>query len=119
MDRIEQPGDWNLNASERVLLEQVSDKFDRIVAILSINGPIEMSWVKEYGVDAVMISYASGSQNGYAMADLVFGKENPSAKLADTIVETYDEHPTADTFGYITYSEMGLDGEANPYCVWR
>ncbi len=113
MDRIEQPGDWNLNASERVLLEQVSDKFDRIVAILSINGPIEMSWVKEYGVDAVMISYASGSQNGYAMADLVFGKENPSAKLADTIVETYDEHPTADTFGYITYSEMGLDGEAN------
>ena len=40
-------------------------------------------------------------------------RDSPSAKLADTIVETYDEHPTADTFGYITYSEMGLDGEAN------
>ncbi|WP_040195707.1 putative Ig domain-containing protein [Candidatus Soleaferrea massiliensis] len=113
MDRIKQPGDWYLDPSEKVLLQQVTDKFDKVVAILSVNGPIDMSWVREYGIDSVLISYASGSQNGYAMADLVFGLQNPSGKLADTITETYEEHPTADTFGYVTYADMGLTGSKN------
>lgn len=113
MDRIQQPGDWYLDASERVLLEQVTDKFDKVVVLLSVNGSIDMSWVDTYGIDTVMISYGSGSQTGYAMADLLFGYENPSAKLADTITKTYEEHPTAETFGYHTYDEYGLDAVAN------
>ncbi|WP_195984754.1 glycoside hydrolase family 3 N-terminal domain-containing protein [Clostridium sp. D33t1_170424_F3] len=113
MDRIKQNGDWYLDPSQRVLLDQVTDKFDDVVVILSVNGSIDMSWVKEYDVDAVMISYGAGSQNGFALADLVYGVENPSGKLADTITETYEEHPTADTFGYVTYQDMGLSGALN------
>lgn len=113
MDRIQQPGDWYLDPSEKVLLEQVTDKFDKVVVVLSVNGSIDMSWVDTYGIDTVMISYGSGSQTGYAMADLLFGYENPSGKLADTITKTYEEHPTVDSFGYHTYEELGLDWKAN------
>lgn len=113
MDRILQPGDWYLDPSEKVLLEQVTDKFEKVVVVMSVNGSIDMSWVDTYGIDTVMISYGSGSQTGYAMADLLFGYENPSAKLADTITETYEEHPTVDSFGYHTYKELGLDWKAN------
>ena len=113
MDRIQQPGDWYLNHSEKVLLEQVSDKFDKVAVIMSVNGSMDMSWVKEYGVDGVMISYAGGSQNGYALAELAFGYANPSGKLADTITETYEEHPTVDSFGYTSYADAGLDFAKN------
>lgn len=113
MDRIKQNGDWYLDPSQKVLLDQVTDKFDDVVVIMSVNGSIDMSWVKKYNVDAVMISYGAGSQNGFALADLVYGVENPSGKLADTITETYEEHPTADTFGYVSYADMGLSGTLN------
>ena len=113
MDRIKQPGDWYLNHSEKVLLEQVSDKFEHIVVIMSLTGNIDMSWVKEYNVDAVMISYSAGSQNGYAMAELVYGIANPSAKLPDTITETYEEHPFTENFGYVSYADKGMDFSKN------
>lgn len=113
MDRIKQNGDWYLDPSQKVLLDQVTDKFDNVIVILSVNGSIDMSWVKEYDIDAVMISYGAGSQNGFALADLVYGVENPSGKLADTITETYEEHPTADTFGYVSYADVGLNGTLN------
>lgn len=113
MDRIKQPGDWYLDPSEHALLAQVTDKFDKVVVILSLTGNIDMSWVDTYGIDTVMISYSSGSQTGLAMAELLYGDANPSAKLADSITKTYEEHPTADTFGYHTYTEYGLDAVAN------
>ncbi|MBR2258323.1 MAG: glycoside hydrolase family 3 C-terminal domain-containing protein [Blautia sp.] len=113
MDRTAQPGDWYLDASERVLLDQVTDKFEKIVLVLSINGSIDMSWLDDYPIDTVLISYASGSQTGYAMTDLIYGYANPSARLADTITKTYEEHPTAETFGYHNYDEYGLDAVAN------
>lgn len=113
MDRIQQPGDWYLNHSEKVLLEQVSDKFEHIVVMMSLTGNIDMSWVEEYHVDSVMISYSGGSQNGYALAELAYGVANPSAKLPDTITETYEEHPFTENFGYVSYADKGMDFSKN------
>lgn len=115
MDRnpVPQPGDWYLNASERILLEQVNDKFENIVLIYTGTAPIDMAQFEAYDIDAFLVEYGAGQFHGLAMADILFGNANPSAKLNDTLTYHYEDHPTAENFGYTSYADKGYDWEGN------
>ena len=97
MDRgLAQPSDWYLNPSETTLLRQVADKFAKIVLVVNSSGSMDLTWTKlDWAADkikAIVWSYGAGSYYGEALAELLYGKENFSAKLADTMTWRLEDH---------------------------
>ena len=64
------------------------------MTIVMIGGaPVEMPWRDR--AKAIVWAYYAGMETGNALADILFGKVNPSGKLAETFPITYADTPTA------------------------
>ena len=92
------PGGYYLSADERAMIEAVSKAFTKTVAIINTGYPIEMRWVKEYGIDAVIYTGFAGMGAGYALMEILDGRTNPSGKLPDTWSYDYYDNPAAYNF---------------------
>lgn len=63
------------------------------VVVVLINGrPLNISWIAEH-VPAILEAWYPGEQGGHAIADILFGKVNPSAKLTMTIPRSVGQVP--------------------------
>lgn len=91
-------GDYYLTDEEKRLLETVSDAFAKTVVILNVGYPIEMGWVEEYKVDAVLWCGLPGMAGGRALAEILEGTVSPSGRLPDTWSLDYYDIPAAKNF---------------------
>ncbi len=78
------------------LIEAVSAANPNCAVILSNGSPIEMPWLDQ--VPAVLETYLGGQAGAEAMADLVFGKQSPSGKLAETFPLSLEDVPSQPNF---------------------
>src|SRR5690349_6259130 len=75
--------DLDLTAQQVALIKAVSKVQPRTVVVLNNGAPVAMSeWIDE--VAAVLEGWMMGQAGGAAIADVLFGKVNPSGKLAET-----------------------------------
>lgn len=75
--------DLDLTAQQVMLIQAVSKAQPNTVVILNNGAPVAMSaWID--GVAAVLEAYMMGQAGGGAIADILFGKVNPSGRLAET-----------------------------------
>lgn len=80
----------------------------KTVLVLNIAGPVD---VREYeeDADAVICVFIPGCQGSRALADIIYGRVNPSGKLALTFPEKYEDTPTWINFpgynGEVWYGE--------------
>lgn len=82
----EMPGnieDLTLSDAQQQLIRQLSTLNKPIVLVCNFNRPRILNSVVPK-VDAVLYCYLSGDEGGRAIADILFGKENPSGKLPFT-----------------------------------
>ncbi|MCX4352802.1 MAG: glycoside hydrolase family 3 C-terminal domain-containing protein [Lachnospiraceae bacterium] len=103
-------GDFYLTREEKALLEQIKNKFDRIVVVLNVGGVIDTSWIKEDDrIGAALLAWQGGMEGGLAMAELLTGKENPSGKLPDSFAAKLEDYPSTEGFHeslqYVDYTE--------------
>ena len=91
-------GGYYLSDDERAMIATVSKAFPKTVAIINTGYPIEMGWVKEYGIDAVIYTGFAGMGAGYALMEILDGRTNPSGKLPDTWSYDYYDNPAAHNF---------------------
>jgi len=63
----------------------------RLVVVLSNGSVIEMPWLDK--AKAVLEAYLSGEAAGEAISDILFGKTNPSGKLAETFIRQVEDCP--------------------------
>lgn len=79
------------------LISEVRKVNENVVVVMMGGSPVEMPWSKE--VKAVLNLYLGGQAVGEAAANLLYGKVNPSGKLAETFPIQYSDVSSSKTFG--------------------
>lgn len=85
-----------LPPNHNALIEAVAKANPRAVVVLYNGAPVEMPWIGQ--VKAVLEGYLAGQACGPATADILFGKVNPSGKLAETFPLRYQDTPAYQYF---------------------
>lgn len=85
--------DLDLTEQQIALIKAVAKVQPNTVVILNNGAPVAMSaWIDD--VAAVLEAWMMGQAGGGAMADILFGKVNPSGKLAETFPIKTADTPT-------------------------
>ena len=100
-DRSNLKGDFLLNDTEADMINRVSAAFHakgkKVIVVLNMGSPMEViSWRDQ--VDAILYLGYAGQGSGTALASVLTGAVNPSAKTAMTWPVSYDSTPAADYF---------------------
>lgn len=82
----------NLPKEQNQLIEELAKVHKRVIVILANGSVIEMPW--EDSVQAIVESYLSGEAGASAIAEILYGKVNPSGKLAETFPLRLSDTPT-------------------------
>jgi beta-glucosidase len=69
-----------LKGLQDALLREVREANPKIVVVLMAGRPLAIPWMAE-SVPAIVNAWHLGSEAGHALADVLFGDHNPSAKL--------------------------------------
>ena len=117
-DRYATKGDWYLSDEEEKALELASKYFEKTVVVLNLPS-IDMAWVDEYDVDAVLLFGYAGAQGGAALADILSGEVNPSGKLTDTLasIESYPSTANFNTFA-LGVDDYTMTDDSLRHCPW-
>lgn len=103
-------GSYYLTDEERHLIDQVCKNFSNVTVLLDCGNVMDMSWILDYNdrLRGIVYAWQGGMESGNAVADVLYGKVNPSGKLTDTIAVKYEDYPSAKHFGgklFNTYVE--------------
>lgn len=72
--------DLTLTGVQEELIKAVYATGKPVIVVLLSGKPFAMPWVKQH-IPGILIQWYPGEQGGYALADILFGKVNPSGKL--------------------------------------
>ncbi|MFT3892812.1 MAG: glycoside hydrolase family 3 C-terminal domain-containing protein [Anaerolineales bacterium] len=99
-------GDWESEGFDRVdmklpgeqdeLIRRVAKVNKNTIVIVNVGSAVEMPWLDK--VPAVLQLWYDGQEQGNALADILFGDENPSGKLPTTFPVQLEDNPA-----YINY----------------
>ncbi|HRF36913.1 MAG TPA: glycoside hydrolase family 3 C-terminal domain-containing protein, partial [Clostridia bacterium] len=85
-DNMEEEGldrkHMNLPQTYDKLVEEVAKLHNNVVVVLFAGSPVEMPWRDK--VSAILNMYLAGSASGEACANILYGKVNPSGRLAES-----------------------------------
>lgn len=79
------------------LINAVSASGKKTVVVLETGGPVLMPWLNQ--VNAVVQAWYSGQRGGPAIANVLFGKVNPSGRLPMTFPASIDQAPRPEVPG--------------------
>lgn len=99
MDNRLEAGYYYLTSQERLLLKLVTAQFSRCAVVVNAGNIIDLSWLEEYPVSALLYAFHGGMESGNALVDLLYGDAQPSGRLADTIARRYEDYPSSSYFG--------------------
>ena len=74
----------NLPYEQDILIQELLKEVPDTILTFTGGSPIAMPWLQDAG--AVVWSYYAGMEGGTALADVLFGKVNPSGRLPETFL---------------------------------
>lgn len=89
------------------LIDAVAEANPNTVVVLLCGAPVECPWADK--VKAILYMGLPGQAGGTAAADLLYGKVNPSGKLAESWPLRYEDCPSAPFYGK-TKDALYLEG---------
>lgn len=92
-------GSYYLTDVEKDMLSKVTAVFDKTVLIMDCGNIIDMSFVQDYKLSAIIYAWQLGQENANALGNILAGKISPSGKLSDTIAKEYKDYPSSANFG--------------------
>ena len=98
-------GSYYLTKIERDMLQKVTSTFEKTVLIMDCGNVIDMSFVEEYKISAIIYAWQLGQENANALGNILAGRISPSGRLSDTIARKYEDYPSSDNFGGKEYND--------------
>lgn len=88
-------------------LALITRYFKKVVLILNCGNIVDLSWLKDYPLSAVLYAWQGGMESGNALADVLTGRIVPCGKLPATIAKSYADYPSSTNFGgrFVDYEE--------------
>jgi len=93
--------DWETEGHDREVMDLPGHMDELIAAVAEVNPkitvvmqsgtPVAMSWIDKVG--AVIQAWYGGNETGNAIADILFGDENPSGKLSLSFPKKLSDNP--------------------------
>lgn len=112
-------GYLSLTDAEKELIDHVTDNYDKVVVILNSNAAMELSYLEEKGVDAIISMPGPGKTGTVALGKILNGTYNPSGRLVDTYAYDHKSSPSyyyANRTGSFAYSDYANEtGGQNMY----
>ncbi len=108
-ENVLEEGSYYLTQKEKQMIDQVTHYFEKVVLVINSGNVIDLSWTENYAFSAILFAWQGGMESGNAIADVLMGDVNPSAKLPDTIARHYEDYPSAKQFGHEEYVEYVED----------
>ena len=103
-DRCESEGfdrdDMKMPAGHLRMIEAVASANPNTVVILLCGCAVECPWADN--VKGILYMGLPGQAGGEAIADLLYGRVNPSGKLAESWPSTYEDVPSSEVYGKTT-----------------
>lgn len=88
------------------LIREILAVQSEVIVVLHNGSPVEMPWLSD--IKGLLEAYLGGQAVGEALADILFGRVNPSGKLAETLPYKLSDNPSYLTFGegeHVIYNE--------------
>ena len=118
LDRDESEGidrhHLNLPHNHHVLIETLCAAHSKVIVCLSNGAPVLMPWKNL--PSAILETYLGGQASGEALVDVLYGKVNPSGKLAETFPEKVED---VLSYHYFPGQHKQVEYREGPYVGYR
>jgi len=98
-DYINDRGAYKLSEKEADLLVKVRAAFDRMVLVMNVSAILDMQEIEEISPDAILYIWQGGEIGATGCVDVLFGRVNPSGRLADSVVRRIEDASAYSYFG--------------------
>lgn len=109
MDNRPEPGGYYLTEAEKALVAQVTAAFRKVCVVVDAGNIMDLSWVEEYPIGALLYAFQGGMESGNALIDVLYGDAQPGGRLTDTVPRHYEDAPTYGHFGGRDFNEYRED----------
>ena len=89
--------DIRLPQIQQKLLESLKTTGKPIVVVLTTGSALAVDWAKK-NADAILVAWYGGQRGGSAVADVLFGAENPAGRLPITFYKADEKLPAFDDY---------------------
>ena len=96
-----------LTQNERDLLASVTENFDKVIVVLHTGNAMQMDFVNDYDIDAVLWISGTGEDGVETLGKLFTGEINPSGRTVDTFVYDNFSAPAMQNFGDFRFTKNG------------
>ncbi|MFG0289907.1 MAG: glycoside hydrolase family 3 N-terminal domain-containing protein [Rhodopirellula sp. JB044] len=86
--------DLNLPGHQHLLIQEMVKTGKPVVVVLMIGRAASVNWIQEHA-NGILVSWHGGEKVGQAVAETVFGENNPGGKLPITFPKTVGQIPLA------------------------
>ncbi|MDX1601482.1 MAG: beta-glucosidase BglX [Salinimicrobium sediminis] len=77
---------------QKELMQEIFKVNKNVILVLQNGRPLEISWAAE-NIPAIVVAWQLGTESGNAIADVLFGKYNPSGKLPVSFPRAVGQEP--------------------------
>lgn len=109
MDNRPEPGGYYLTEAEKALLAQITAAFRKVCVVVDAGNIMDLSWVEEYPIGALLYAFQGGMESGNALIDVLYGDAQPGGRLTDTVPRHYEDAPSYGHFGGRDFNEYRED----------
>ncbi|KAK6528025.1 hypothetical protein TWF281_009282 [Arthrobotrys megalospora] len=86
--------DTKLPKNQDELIEAIAKVNENVIVVNQSGAPVDMPWVENSNVKAVVQAWYGGQEAGNVIADVLLGKQNPSGKLPLTFPIKVQDNPS-------------------------
>nr|AHF24972.1 beta-glucosidase A [uncultured bacterium Contig1753] len=109
-DVLFEKGDFYLSEAERLMVQTVSDAFEKTIVVLNTGGMMETACFRDNPrIQGLLLAYQGGMEGACAAAELLMGVASPCGKLTDTYAADLEDYPGCANFydsdEYVNYTE--------------